>query len=79
MIYDRVPSHLLGRHVADRAQGGWLTVALRAFGPTSSNFGGRCVSLARPKSRILTWPSLVTNRFSGFQVPINDTLFMRCR
>ncbi len=29
--------------------------------------GSTCVSFARPKSRILTRPSFVTKRFSGFK------------
>ena len=33
-------------------------------GPTAPS---ACVSFARPKSRILTRPSFVTNRFSGFR------------
>ena len=60
---------LLGRHVADGAEhdarpgrGG----DGRALGARSAGSSvGR--SLARPKSRILTRPSLVTNRFSGFR------------
>ena len=62
-------AHLLGRHVAERAQhdaglgAGARGREVRHAEPRSSV----CVSLARPKSRILTRPSLVTKTFSGFR------------
>ncbi len=61
---DHLAAHLFGRHVADRAhrdtglgQQGRRLIAGRQCGGLTS---------ARPKSRTLTCPSLVTNRFSGF-------------
>jgi hypothetical protein len=60
-------AHLLGRHVANRAEDdardrlrGVVGSALMPASP-----GSDCVSFAKPKSRIFKRPSLVTKMFSG--------------
>ena len=60
---------LLGRHVADRADHGARRACPRlvcAASPVAPDPSGP-MRLARPKSRILTRPSLVTKMFSGFR------------
>jgi hypothetical protein len=68
---DRLAAHLLGRHVSNRTEqhatagqllysDGWLSGSMRR---SSSPAGW--TSLASPKSRILTRPSRVTNKFLG--------------
>ena len=65
----RQPPHLFGRHVAHRPHD-------RARSPCDPRPSARSsarreatasILFARPKSRIFTWPSRVTKRFSGFR------------
>ena len=61
--------HLLGRHVPERPHHDTRLRRRRGrrrfvCGPLCPS---GCVSFARPKSRIFTRPSFVTNRFSGFR------------
>jgi hypothetical protein len=68
---------LLGRHVADGAEeAAGLGRRRRAASardrrtdarPPAGDARARPISLARPKSRIFTWPSRVMKRFSGFR------------
>jgi hypothetical protein len=65
-------AHLLGRHVAERAEhhpGQRLRRRARPWeAPTSAErTGSACVSFARPKSRIFTRPSAATKTLSGFR------------
>src|SRR5262249_29215093 len=64
-----LPAHLFGRHIAYSAHhhtriGQWLSVGASESMLWLSFCG---FNFANPKSRILTRPSLVTNRFSGFR------------
>ena len=60
---DFVASDLLGRHIADRPQ---HDARFRLLPRSSSPMAYRaCAIVAIPKSRILTRPSRVMNRFSG--------------
>ena len=60
-------AHLLGRHVADGAEELAGLGREGAVGWRRSARGPGFMSLARPKSRILTRPSRVTKRFSGLR------------
>ena len=59
-----LPAHLLGRHVAGRAEHG-AGVGDRGACRRRLLEPADATAWARPKSRILTRPSSVTNRFSG--------------
>ena len=65
---DPLPAHLFRRHVAGRAEhhaGSVSSGARSRVRPPSGVLAQS--SFARPKSRILTRPSAVTNTFSGFR------------
>src|SRR6185437_3315638 len=60
-------SHLLRGHVTDRAHDQPRLVTAWRVGASAPPEDSGMISLARPKSRIFTRPSLVMNRFSGFR------------
>jgi predicted nuclease with RNAse H fold len=73
-----LPFTCSGRHVAERAEhDAGLGARRRRQVRVLRDAPSVCVSFARPKSRILTRPSLVTNTFSGFQVAVDDPLLVR--
>ena len=65
----RKATHLLGRHVGHGAHqhAGRGVPHARGHHRPRDRAGSACVSLARPKSRIFTRSSEVTNTFSGFR------------
>ena len=68
-MINRQPARLLWRQVSDRAEehtrfGVWKPIARH---DDALNDASRSVSLASPKSRILTWLSGVTQMFSGLR------------
>ena len=72
-------ANLFRRHVADRAHDGARARSRRRRWAIGFRRRPRPSARARPKSRILTWPSVVTNRFSGFRSRWTMPLLVRGR